>query len=161
IVGDVAHQLDPNVMTNVRSNWTTQAGLDERVGDLAAALTFRSIRLSNREARSFDMPNHPWFNQRRRRVDDATNHARRIDVSANWAARIDAFKGRAFPLAAVFIEVPPRKTVLRGNDGGAFTDERCEIRRHRRQALRLQGDDDDVDFTDAARVIGRFRVDMK
>src|ERR1700682_3773155 len=37
IVGDVAHQLHPHVVTNVRAYGTTQAGFDERAGNAPAA----------------------------------------------------------------------------------------------------------------------------
>src|SRR5436190_23177868 len=104
------------------------------------------------------MPNDAGLDQHRGRIDDAANHARRIDRFADRLAGIDGLYMSIFPLATLSIEIPPGETVLCGNDGCAFIEQLRELRCNRRQALRFQSDNYDVDLADASQIVCRFRV---
>jgi hypothetical protein len=62
------------------------------------------------------MKHNAGFDDFRGRIDDAADDSGRIKVVANHAAGIDALQLRSFPFPALTIEIPPRKTVLRGKD---------------------------------------------
>src|ERR1043166_1117199 len=112
IVGNVAHQLDPEVMSYVGANGTPQTRLDKRVGDPATSLTLRAVGLADRESISLRVPNYTRLDDFGRGIDDTADHAGRIDVLTNDAARINALDAGTFQLSAMTIEVPPGKTVL-------------------------------------------------
>src|SRR5262249_13532165 len=56
---DVAHQLHPHVVPDVRADRTTETGFDESVGDAPAPFALRPVRLANYEARPFDVLDDP------------------------------------------------------------------------------------------------------
>src|SRR6266852_3330030 len=61
---------------------------------------------------------------------------------------------RAFPLAAVSVEVPPRNPVLRADNCRVRADERREPRRHGRQAVRFEREQHHIDRANCGGVIG-------
>src|SRR5262249_42214593 len=133
---EIAHQLHPYVAPDVRADRASKTGFDESVGDAPASFALRSIRLSNREARPFDVLDDSRLRDNRRRIDHTTDHARRIEMSADHAARINHLQASPLPIATVTIEVPPGNAVLRADNTCLRPQKRRNVRGHLNQAMR-------------------------
>src|SRR5262249_47177883 len=94
-------------------------------------------------------------------INDTAYHARWIDVLTDRTSRIDALKASSVPFAAMPIEVPPRKSILRGNDRSVWTKDGLQASRNRGDAVRLERYDEEVDFADSFRIVRGLRVDLK
>src|SRR5262245_49388726 len=127
---DVAHQLHPHVVPDVRADWTPETGFDESVGDAPEPFALRSVRLANCEARPFDVFDDSRLRDDRRRIDHTPDRARRVKMAADHAARINRLQTRPLPGAAVTIEIPPGDAVLRADNTGLRPQKRRQARGH-------------------------------
>src|SRR5205823_13804741 len=75
IVSNVAHQLDPDVVSNVSANRTSQTGFDQRVGDAATSFTLGSVRLADSKPISFRVPHDARLENFSRWINSAANDA--------------------------------------------------------------------------------------
>ena len=75
---DVAQKLHPDFAAEARGDRAAQAGADERLGNFAAALRARAVRLAQRDAVSFGMANDAGLDDFRREIDDRADHVLRL-----------------------------------------------------------------------------------
>src|SRR5436853_971893 len=89
VEGCVAEQLQPDLVTQLALDRRLEATRLEDCGNLATAIAVASVRLAEREPRSFDVPNHAGPDDLGRAVDDAPDYSFRRDRSRNDAAGVN------------------------------------------------------------------------
>src|SRR5262249_48641884 len=124
VEGDVAHQLEPDVGAYVLLDWALQPSSDHRLAECGAAFRDRSMRFSDRETRTFDVPDHPWRLDLGRAIDNAADRMLRRYYGRYRAARIHRLDPAPLVWARHPVEVPPGDAVLRRHDAGVRSEER-------------------------------------
>src|SRR5439155_9658485 len=152
VEGDVAEQLDPDLVTDARRDGTAESGVGQRLRDLPAALRLRTVRLADTQAVSIGVMDHTRLSDVGGQVRERSDHAPRLDRRRDDATGIDALEPQAVQLAADALEVPPRNAVLRAHDDGVGAEQGAERGSEGRQAVRLDAEDDDVRLTDGVQV---------
>ena len=158
IEGDVAEQLDPDVVAKLRLDRALEAARDHRLAEREAPPGDRPVRLADREARPFDVTDDAGRLELGRAVDDAADRPLGRNRRRDRAAGIDRLDAPALVGPCEAMEVPPGDAVLRRDDGGLRAEQRLEQRPGSRIVVRLQAEHDDVDRADLPRVVGRRRV---
>src|SRR5215813_2227245 len=85
----IAHEFDPDFLTDIGSNGAFQARAGERLRNPAASVGFGSVGLADRESISFNMLNDSGLGDDGCQVDDAADYAGGVDVILNDAAGVD------------------------------------------------------------------------
>src|SRR5215467_6373841 len=101
---DVAEQLDPDFVTEARTDRTTQPARNQRLGNLSCTLGLRAVRLAEAQAIAFDVLDDAGLNDLSRKVRDRSHDAVRLDGSGDRTARIDSPEPEAFKRTAQFLE---------------------------------------------------------
>ena len=126
-----------------------------------AAIRPRAVGLAEADAIAFGVPNDAGLDDLGREIGQRSDDAARLDGRRDDAAGIDAFEPQPVELAADALEIPPRDAVLRADDDGVGTEQRRKLRRERRQAVRLDAEDDDVRVADRAQIAGDRRAHLE
>ncbi len=88
-------------------------------------------------------------------MKDAAHHPRGIERLIERAAGIDRLDAHALESAALLMKIPPGYSVLRGDEDGAGSEQRYDLRRRRRQGIRLQGQDHQILLAELCGAVAR------
>ena len=158
VEGDVAEQLDPDLVAEARRHRAAQAGGDQRVGQPLGPLALAAVGLAQAEAVALDVADHARLGQVGGEVGERSDDAAVLDGAGDDAAGIDPLQPQVVQLAADALEVPPRDAVLGADDDGVGSEQRRERRRQRGQRVGLHAEDDDVGVADRRQVAGDRRA---
>ena len=96
-----------------------------------------------------------------RKVRQRSHDAARLDGRRDHAAWIDALEPKALELAAITVEIPPRHAVLRADDGRVGAQQRCQLRRERRQTVSFHAEKNDIGRPDRREIAGHPRLHLE
>ena len=150
---EVAQQLHPDLLPDVPPHRRAQPRADDGRRDGLGPLRGCAVELAQREPVALLVLDDARLHDGRGGVHHAADDLLGGDVLGDDAAGVDALQPRAFPRAAVPLEVPPRNAVLRGQHDGVRPDERRQQRRNEDESVRLDGQHDDVRVPDLRRVV--------
>src|SRR3954449_6349284 len=116
-----------------------EAGLDQACRDRLKPWGAGAVEFAERKAVSFHYLHDAWRDQVRCRIDDATDDSRRVDMAGDGAVGVCSCNGFASVFASVFLEIPPRDTVLHGDDAGLLMKQCSQLGRDGGNRVRLPG----------------------
>ena len=154
VEGDVAEQLDPDVVAQVRLHRTLQTAGPHGLAERQAARRDATVGLADREPGAFQVPYDTRPFELGRRVDHAADGPFGREHRTDRAARVHALDAVAVVGAAVPVEVPPGDAVLGGDHRGGVVEQRLDQRPARRVRVGLQAQENVVDRADLGRVVG-------
>ena len=122
---------------------------------------FAAVGLAEADLVAFGVADDAGLDDVGREIRERADDAARLDRRRDDAAGIDALEPEAVELAADALEIPPRDAVLRADDDGVGAEQRPQLRRERRQAVRLDAEEDDVGRSDRRQIAGDIRRDFE
>ena len=159
---DVAEQLHPDLVAKPRVDRDSGT---RRQSTVRRSLRNRSDLLPSGSPKLILLPSvwrmTPGSTMSVGKVGERADHPTRLDAAAMTppgSTRSSRNPSRSPPTA---LEVPPRDAVLRADDDGVGTEERCELRRERRQAVRLDAEEYDVGLSDRRKIAGDLRPHLE
>src|SRR6188472_1853025 len=105
IEGDVAEELDPDLLTEPRRHGHTEARCDQHVCESLEPFRPCSARLAQGQSISLGVMNHAWLRDVRREVGQRADNALRFDGLRDRAARIDALQVETVQVAWMVLEI--------------------------------------------------------
>ena len=121
-----------------------QTGLDERCLDRPDTVAQRAVDLAHGKAVAADMADDAGLRHVGGDEYRAADNAVGMKCTGQHAARVEAHKPRAVESAAMFLEIPPRHSVLERHNHGLWTEQRSRVRRRPLERMRLDREHDEV-----------------
>ena len=161
VEGDVAEELHPDLVAKPGGHRRTQAGADEDCRERLDAIGPRAARLAEAQTIAFGVMNDARLGDVGGEVRQRADHTLGLNRLRNRAARIDALEVQTVQLAGVVLEIPPRNAVLRADDDRVGAEQRPQLGRKSRQAVRFDAEDDDVRAPDRREIARRLRLHLE
>src|SRR5262245_7414044 len=161
VEGDIAEQLDPDLVAKARRNRTAKPGSNQRFDDSAQPVGLRAVGFAEADLVAFGMPDHARLHDVGREVGQRADDAPGLDRRGDDTSWIDPLQAEAIEFTAVRLEIPPRDAVLRADNHRVGAEEGPQLRRERRQAVSLDTQHDDVGVTDGTQIAGHFGPDFE
>ncbi len=144
IEAEVTPQLEPDVVANLRIDPRLEARSLEGAAECRETLRFLACRLTEPVAIAIGVLDHAGRHDLGRGINSAADRSLRPDGLPLAPPRIDALELQVRVLALEAVEVPPRNTVLRRDDGGVLAQKRLDLLGRLPSLVRLERDDDVV-----------------
>jgi hypothetical protein len=154
VEAEVAPQLQPDVVANLGVDARLEAARREGVVKGGEPLRGLAGRLAEAETVAVDVLDDARRDDLGGWIDGAADGALGTDGAPLPAVGINALQlqVRVLPLEAV--EIPPRDTVLRGDDGRVRPEQRLHLLRHLPRLMRLERDDHVILLAELGRIGG-------
>jgi len=158
VEGDVSHQLDPDVVTQVLLDRALETAGDHRGGELGAPGRDRAVRLADGEPSALQMPHHAGRLDHGRGIHHAAHRPVQRQHLGHRPARVHTLDPASLVRAGEPVEVPPRNAVLRSDDRGVRPQQRLHQVARRRVCVRLEAQEHVVHRADLLGPVGRVRM---
>ena len=155
IEAHIAPELQPDVPADAFAHRRFKAGGYHRRREGRHAFRPAAVRLAQREAVEMVMLDNARTHGLAGGIDHASDGALRTDQLPLPRARVDRFERPALQRSAVLVEIPPRNTVHRRDEGGVVAQKGREERSAFVRLLRLERADHVVLRTELARIVAR------